>query len=149
MSLAPLINQAIRQLGLSPDVCVQLSPSHAEDLVQRFLTRFTGGVRPGFWWEQLTGTKASLHLPGGHGLDRLLQIVPEPISAVWVVTFWGDGPEVFDSTPKAIATVFAECSAFEYFVVPRDLSWLVGENHHDFLIAVGEPVVSRLRMLAS
>lgn len=84
----------------------------------------------------------------GRSLEHLLQVVPDATLPVWVVTFWGDPPEVFASTPAAIAAVFAECHLFEFFVVPKDLSWLVGENHHDYLIAVGEHVASRLRRIA-
>lgn len=148
ISLAPSIDQAIHRLGLPQDACVQLCPAEAEDMLHRCLARFTGGVRHGFWWEQLVVPDESWHVPDGGSLDHLLQVVPDDLAAVWVVTFWADPPEVFTSTPATIAKVFAECHAFEYFVVPRDLSWLVGENHHDFLIAVGEPVASRLRLLA-
>lgn len=89
----------------------------------------------------------SFQVLDGRSLQHLLQVVPDANLPVWVVTFWGDPPEVFSSTPAAIAAVFAECHLFEFFVVPKDLSWLVGENHHDYLIAVGQPVASRLRRI--
>lgn len=149
ISLAPSIDQALQRLGLPRDAFVQLGPDEAEDLLHRILTRFAGGVRPGFWWERLVGPEESWHVPDGRSLDHLQQVVPDDLAAVWVVTFCADPPEVFATTASAIAKVFAECHAFEYFFVPRDMSWLVGENHHEFLIAVGEPVASRLRLLAS
>ena len=36
---------------------------------------------------------------------------------------------------------------FEYYIVGRKLGWMVAENHHDVLMAVGEPVASRLDAL--
>lgn len=149
ISLAPSIDQALQRLGMPRDAFVQLGPDEADDLLRRSLTRFAGGVRPGFWWERLVVPEESWHVPDGRSLDHLTQVVPDDLAPVWVVTFWADPPDVFASTPSSIAKVFAECHALEYFFVPRDLSWLVGENHHEFLIAVGEPGASRLWLLVS
>jgi hypothetical protein len=140
--LAPLIREVVGRLGLPQEACALVGPAESEDLLPRILTRFTGRVQPGFWWEQLVLPHESFQVRDGRSL------VPDANLPVWVVTFWGVPPEVFASTPAAIAAVFAECPLFEFFVVPKDLSWLVGENHHDYLIAVGEPVASRLRRIA-
>ena len=44
--------------------------------------------------------------------------------------------------------MLAECYAFEYYLVPTDLAWLVCENNHGVLLAVGEPVRTRLASLS-
>jgi len=146
--LAPLIREVVGRLGLPQEACALVGAAESEGLLPRILTRFTGRVQPGFWWEQLVLPDESFQVLDGRSLEYLLQIVPDANLPVWVVTFWGDPPEVFASTPAAIAADFAECHLFEFFVVPKDLSWLVGENDHDYLIAVGEPVASRLRRIA-
>lgn len=40
--------------------------------------------------------------------------------------------------------VLGEHHLFEYFIVGWHLEWMVGENHHDVLFAVGEPLASKL-----
>jgi hypothetical protein len=41
--------------------------------------------------------------------------------------------------------VIADCPAFEYCIAPAGLEWLLVENHHGVLYAIGEPVASRLQ----
>lgn len=52
---------------------------------------------------------------------------------------------IYETTPAVAQAVIGECYAFEYYVVARDLGWLVCENHHDVVIAGGAPVEERLR----
>jgi hypothetical protein len=51
---------------------------------------------------------------------------------------------VFDGKPSAAQRVIGECCGFEYYLIAKDLTWLLCENHHDWLIAIGEQVRSRL-----
>ena len=51
---------------------------------------------------------------------------------------------VYDSTPQAAQAVIGECYAFEYYLIAKDLSWLLCENHHDTLIGVGDEVRRRM-----
>jgi hypothetical protein len=51
---------------------------------------------------------------------------------------------VYDATPAAAQAVIGECYGFEYYLIAKDLSWLLCENHHDTLIGIGEVVRSRI-----
>ena len=37
----------------------------------------------------------------------------------------------------------------EYYIVDKSLNWIIMENHHDILIAVGEPAETNLSKLKS
>jgi hypothetical protein len=55
---------------------------------------------------------------------------------------------LYQATAKAIQQVIGECYGFEYYILPETLDWLVCENHHGQLIAVGELAVARLEQFA-
>jgi hypothetical protein len=38
---------------------------------------------------------------------------------------------------------------FEYYIVSKKFEWLLCENHHDILIAVGQPMVEKMERLLS
>jgi hypothetical protein len=88
-------------------------------------------------------------------LEALPLILPA-FSPVWLLaedfghrrkalgSFW-----LFETDTEAAVHVLGEHHLFEYYVVQRHLAWMVAENHHNVLIAVGEPVAARLESLAT
>ncbi len=92
-------------------------------------------------WERLKKESYSVQISNEFDslvsvLERLLQnndrywfIVDEPgnKNKQWV----------YDASLKSIITVLKECSFFEYYIVPKDYSWLLVENHHNCLIGTG------------
>lgn len=50
-------------------------------------------------------------------------------------------------TPKAIIAAIGDSSCSEYVIAPPGLDWLICENHHQVMVAVGEPVASRFRTM--
>jgi hypothetical protein len=54
---------------------------------------------------------------------------------------------VLECSAEVATALIGECFAFEYYLVPPDFSWIVGENHHKCLFAFGEPVASRVAAL--
>lgn len=45
--------------------------------------------------------------------------------------------------------IIGDSFAFEYYLIHPSFSWLVGENHHSIMFAVGAPVADRLKRLAA
>lgn len=84
------------------------------------------------------------------GWRLLTEIVPHPDTAVWFIAEDCDRPTypVYDAKPAAIKQLLGECFAFEYYLIAKDWSWLLCENHHDTLIGLGEPIKSRLARLS-
>jgi hypothetical protein len=118
-------------------------------LFQRFLDRFTGGRDVRWWWEWFTLPDASKKFDDGSGFRRLKEIIPNPEESLWLVAEDDQLPfyPVYETTAGAAEAVIGECYGFEYYLIPKDLSWIVCENHHDVVIAAGTPVGQRLREL--
>ncbi len=55
--------------------------------------------------------------------------------------FW-----LYEGKIKPIVSLLGEMIAFEYYLVPKKLDWLLCETHHDVLVGVGEPIVERLKV---
>jgi hypothetical protein len=85
-----------------------------------------------------------------NGWKLLTTLTPDPNEHVWFVAEDDQLPfyPVFDATPKAAEQVIGQCFGFEYYLIAKDMTWLLCENHHDYLIGVGDPVATRLAQLA-
>ena len=141
------MRQSIHELGLGAHL-VELDDEVARtayaELERRFATRT--GAR---WiWEHLRPPDVSRRFEDDKAFERLALIVPSASERLLFFPGSDDDTEcAFEGTIASIAAVLADCPGFEYLVAPFDLSWLLCENHHGVLIAVGEPVAGRLRAL--
>jgi hypothetical protein len=149
------ILSAARECDLDEAAFRQLQGGRAQELLDRVLESFTTrGLRNRnlrWLWEDLRDPHSSV--AGPHELDVLLTLGP-PETPVWlVVEDFGrmkDGPPfwIFEATLAAAVATLKNHHLHEFSVVSRSLTWLVGENHHDVLFAVGEHAVSVLGEIA-
>ena len=143
---AKWVDDAIQSLALSERVSRVNDPERAQ-LIGRVASAFL--VRPGvlFWWEHLK-------VPSGvwqteHGYMHLARLALDPQKPCWLITGLTDADEnkgVFLCTPELASALIGECPAFEYALVDPDLRWMVIENHHDVLVAVGEAIERLIRL---
>jgi hypothetical protein len=107
------------------------------------------GVR--WLWTVLREPNFSLN--GPPGLDALL-LLGAPETMVWLIVEDWDGTRqgppfwIFEATLSAAITTLKNHHLLEFYVVSRSLNWLVGENHHNVLFAVGDHAVKVLQGLA-
>ena len=129
-----------RSLRLLPD---------ARALFDRALETFTRGEDVHWWWERLPGGTVFREFPTDDGFVHLLKLVPDPNERLLFIVEDEQEPffPVLEATPKAAQAVIEDSFAFEYYLVHPTFSWLVGENHHGSLFAVGSPVAERLARL--
>ena len=100
-----------------------------------------------WWWE-------ALHEPivyrEAENPVALLKALVDPTEDIWFVAesnspskklgnFW-----LYESRINPVCAVLSECLAFEYYIVPRKMDWLLCENHHNLIIGSGESIVSKL-----
>jgi hypothetical protein len=139
MSIREEIDDARRRLGLSTNQFTEVGDGQARELTAAFLVRFTDGEDVRWWWERFASQATSAHVADGKGFTRISAIVPAVDEKVWFVAEDGELPyfPVYETTPAIAQQVIGECYAFEYYIIAKDLSWLLCENHHDSLIAVG------------
>ena len=74
--------------------------------------------------------------------------MPDPNEHVYFIA--GDfaqpiGFLAWKGTVCAIQAIIGESTGFEYFVVQPEFRWLICENHHDIVIAIGQEVEDSLR----
>jgi hypothetical protein len=139
MSIREEIDDARRRLGLSTDQFAEVEDGQARELTAAFLSRFTGGEDVRWWWERFTPPVASARFSDGKGFTRISVVVPDANERVWFVAEDAELPyfPIYETTPALAQQVIGECYGFEYYIIAKDLSWLLCENHHDRLIAVG------------
>ena len=148
MSIRDEIEDARSRLGLSADQLAEVEEIEARALTASFLSHFTGGVDARWWWEHFVEPTSSLRPADGKGFTRISLLVPDPQEKVWFVAEDDELPfyPVYDATPRAAQAVIGECYGFEYYLIAKDLTWLLCENHHDTLIGLGEEVRRRITM---
>ncbi len=45
----------------------------------------------------------------------------------------------------SIEKIVVECNIFQYYIIAKDFSWLIGENDHHLVFAIGEEVEKNLK----
>ncbi len=119
--------------------------------IQRRFTRHPYPESGQPWlWDDLKESPSALVLGEPAESLRVLPLVLPERTPAWFLAedfpsnkghgaFW-----LFETDTDALVRVLGEHALFEYAVVGRHLEWLVAENHHNAMFAVGEPVASRL-----
>lgn len=107
----------------------------------------------GWWWSCFRPEPASARYTGeaSDGSRYIPEVVPPGSARLWFIA--GDCLDrsfgVCEGPVEDIRGVSGECHGFEDYIVPKDLGWLLCDNHHDVLIAVGDTVRARLIDVAS
>ena len=148
MSIREEIDEARRRLGLSVGQLAAVEEGRARALTTKILARFTGGIDSWWWWEHFTLPAATAQFDDGKGFARITAVVPDPDERIWFIAEDDQLQPfpVYETTPAIAQSVIGECCAFEYYLIAKDLGWLLCENHHDVLMAIG---VVHDRLIAS
>ena len=142
------ILRATRELGFSDERFRRLAAEEAANVYQSALKHFVPKGNPRWWWEHFPSS-VSVHVPDVAGWKLLNDLVPDADERVWFIAedFVAPGYSVWEASVRDSQNVIAECYQFEYSLIQQRLAWLVCENHHCVLIAVGNPVEDRLQSL--
>ncbi len=140
------------ECGLDKSAFRQVPGPRALQLLDQIFQAFTRkGIahrRSNWFWDDLRPPTYSFHRPAD--TRRLPAVAPDGTLVYLVVEdfsrrkkespFW-----LFEGTLEATLGVLDNHHLLEFYVVDRKFQWLLAENHHDVLIAVGEPATSALR----
>jgi hypothetical protein len=142
------IDRAVEFLQLTGSV-KRLPRAEVEDVNRQVLARFADGNRLRWWWEAFTESQSAV-FDDGLGYQRISMLVPDAGERCWFIveSQASSSYPVYEASPEEIASILGECFFFEYYIVPKDYSWLVCENHHGVVIGCGEPVGSRIKAMA-
>lgn len=140
------IMHAVQDLNLPEDMFRILDERTAAPILDEIENRFVAKQGLRWWWEAFRVTPVvHRHFTDGTGWRHLTGIVPSDEDAVWFVAEGDHGFILCCGCVKAIQSVIGQCSPFEYYLVSPKLDWLICENHHDVVYAVGDAVAEQLR----
>jgi len=143
---ADVIQRAIQALGFTSERFRRLLPDEAQRVYELALRHFVPRGQPRWWWEHFP-TSTAVHFTDGHGWQHLTQIAPKAEERVWFIAEDFVAPEysVWEANVRDIQALIGECYGFEFYVIQQELRWLVCQNHHNVVVAVGVEVEDRLR----
>lgn len=141
------IFRACGALGYDVERFFRLAPEEARHVYDEALCSFVPSERPRRWWEHFPAA-TSLQFVNGDGWLLLAELTPDPDERVWFIAEDHPWPEysVWEGSVRDVQRIIGECFGFEYYLVQQQHRWLLCENHHDYLIAVGHEVEERLWM---
>ncbi|MCA9182699.1 MAG: hypothetical protein KDA51_14650 [Planctomycetales bacterium] len=133
------ILSAVQQHGLSSQGFRCLEPTEEALLVQQIEARLVSSDDRIRWWESFCVPTLTRCFPDGSGFRRLEEISPDHHEPIWFIVeeCSSAGLAAFETTVRSASMIIGECHAFEYYLVAQDYSWLICENHHDVVIAMG------------
>jgi len=150
------IDEVAASLRLAAEDFKSVSLFKYEQILVSILDKFTtlgkSGLYNAWLWEHFKEPKFSISLEEAwKHLPETLEPLLSPEEMLWFVAedergtkqngnFW-----LYEGKIKAIVSVIGEMTAFEYYLVPKKLDWLLCETHHDVLVGVGEPIIKRLK----
>ena len=144
------ILRAVQSLNISSGAFQPLSHAENERVNRAVIDHFVDSQNRRFWWEAFFyRAAANVEFENGDGWRHIPLIAEYPDEKIWLVAE-GDESElypVFETTPRIASAVIGECYAFEYYIVAKDLSWLICESHHNVVFALGETVERNLNAI--
>lgn len=153
------LNKALaagKSLGLSTEEFQQVGPTRWKDVLDDILVATTErGLRNRnrYWlWEDFVDPHYSL--PPSLTMDLMdLRCLGDPASRVYLLLEdWNDTKKVgyhwvLEGTLESALSVLAEMHLLEFYLVARDMSWIVAENHHGYWIGAGPHAVGVLHSI--
>lgn len=145
-SIIDEIKSAIKVLGLEEQNIRPLTDKEAQLVYFDLFRTFVKGADRRWWWEAFKEKTESITFNDNLGFKRIVDIVPNKNESIWFVAEETQRPfyPVYETTPGIVQNIIAECYGFEYYIIPKDKSWLLCENHHNRLIGIGEPIKTNM-----
>jgi len=147
------LTATIAALGLEPKV-EQVSLHRYQAILQRVSSQFTtlgqNANKTRWWWEHLTNPITTLQ--PYDPVETLRLLIPANEQVWFIAEDWShtksDGQFwLYESTIESISKLVNASRTFEFYVVSKKYSWLVCVNHHGYVIASGQAMVSHVEAL--
>lgn len=140
------IQRATEVLGFPSERFRRLPSDEAEHVYLSALRHFVPRGQPRWWWEHFP-TSTGVRFTHGDGWQHLTDIVPNADELVWFIAEDFVAPEysVWEASVRDIQALIGECYGFEFYLIQQQLHWLICQNHHGVVVAVGKQVEEKLR----
>ncbi|THF71098.1 hypothetical protein E7T06_04655 [Deinococcus sp. Arct2-2] len=150
------IAEALRSLDIPESEFFPLRQHQYAPILDHILETFTRfgshGENQMWLWEGLKGRAEVLQVEHNNGPDYLAQILSAEERVWFIAEDWEGNKKsgnfwIFEGRVAAIISVPNEIHAFEYYLVAKDFSWLICENHHNQMLGIGKPIEERIHKL--
>jgi hypothetical protein len=143
------IEDAKQKLNLPVAQFARLSEDEADRITQLAESRFVGNTGLSWWWENFQQPYLKVLFPKQNGSEYLSRIVPDSDEMLWFIVGVAESEaiSVYEGRIAELQSLIGECPFFEYYIVPKDFRWLLCENHHNYIFAVGREVEHRLLLI--
>ncbi len=133
------VDNAIKSLSLTTEDISLLDNETGEKLYRELLNYYVISGDRRWWWEDFRHDSFSFNVDE-RTYELLDEIIPLTKEKVWFMV--EDDEEsfypIYDANPQIIKDVLGQCFFFEYYIIDKNMNWLICENHHNRMIGVGE-----------
>ncbi|WP_217190152.1 DUF6756 family protein [Pseudomonas shirazica] len=134
LTFAEEISQAFDKQQLS-----RVEPTHKKEILSKIQSTFIKG-NPRAWWTSLRSKPNIQNFDDNTGYLHLCELAPKPLEDVWLIADEDNEEKLLFSLPfKNIISILDDCRHFEYYIVDKQLSWMIAENDHGDLIFCSAP----------
>lgn len=133
------ISNAIKNLNFTDEEISLLDLNSGKKLYFELLDIFVSSGDRRWWWEDFK-IESFDFVDYEKPFEKLNDIIPDLKMKVWLMV--EDDQEeyypIYNCEPSIIGQIIGECFGFEYYVIDKNMDWLICENHHNRLIGVGQ-----------
>lgn len=109
-------------------------PSDKIKILSEIQSKFIIG-NPRAWWMSLATEPTIQAFDDNTGYLHLCELAPAHSGDIWFVVDEDNEDKLIFSAPlNKIPSVLENCRFFEYYVVDKDLKWVIAENDHGDLL---------------
>jgi len=130
------ITEAIKHITSLTYGINRLADKEVENLLDNILNIFVYDRSQRWWWTALKYVEYKEIIETGEGFKYLFQHLPSITQECWFIVDDEDSNThlVYSIHPYLLPVLLAECSFFEYYIIDKEMSWLLCENHHNQII---------------
>lgn len=133
------ISNAIKNLNFTDKEISLLDFNSGKKLYSELLDFWVSSGDRRWWWEDFKKESFDF-VDYEKPFEKLHEIIPDLKKKVWLMV--EDDQEeyypIYDCEPSIIGQIIGECFGFEYYVIDKNMDWLICENHHNRLIGLGQ-----------
>lgn len=133
------ISNAIKTLNFTDNEISLLDLKSGKKLYFELLDFFVTSGDRRWWWEDFK-LESFDFVDYEKPFEKLNEIIPDLKKKVWLMV--EDDQEeyypIYTCEPSIIGQIIGECFGFEYYVIDKNMDWLICENHHNRLIGLGQ-----------
>jgi hypothetical protein len=129
ISLAEELRSALKEQGISSD-----EPSEKPEIILKIQSTFVIG-NPRAWWLSLAAAPTIQVFYENTGHLHLCELAPDHSGEIWFIADEDNEDKLIFSAPlEKISLVLENCRFFEYYIVDKNLKWMITENDHGDLL---------------